>query len=344
MPARTRIDRIAPGLTLCVLVALAAWGLEVVQRNLAGRPWLDGLLLAIVIGAVVRTFGELPGQARAGVDFAAKPVLEAAIVLLGLTLDVQALLRAGPTLLAAIVIAVVAAFAAAYLIARWLGIPPRLAALVAIGNAICGNSAIAAAAPVVEADADEVAAAIAFTAVLGVVVVLLLPLAGRVLSLDELQFGVVAGLTVYAVPQVLAVTLPVSALSADVGTLVKLTRVLLLGPALVALGIWARSALRAGPERTRAAAGRPPVLPWFIAGFLLLAATRAAGLVPDEAIGPARTLSKLLTIVALAALGLGVDVREVRRAGTAVAGAAVGGVLVLFALALAAALLVRGEG
>lgn len=340
------IRRVAPGLLLCALIALAAWGVEAGQRHLLGRPWLDALLIAILLGAAVRAVWVPPRRMSSGVALAAKPVLEVAIVLLGLTLDVPALLRAGPTLLVAIVIAVVAAYVAAYAIARALGVAPRLAALVAIGNAICGNSAIAAAAPVVGAEADDVAAAIAFTAVLGVVVVLLLPLAGAALRLDDFQYGVVAGLTVYAVPQVLAAALPVSALSADVGTLVKLTRVLLLGPALVALGIWARAALRQGAGQGSHAATRPPVIPWFIAGFLVLAAARGAGLVPGDIIEPVRTVSKVLTIVALAALGLGVDVRDVRRVGASVGAAAIGGVLVLFAVAvgMALTLTVKGEG
>ena len=142
----------------------------------------------------------------------------------------------------------------------------------AIGNAICGNSAIAAAAPVLEAEAGEVAAAIAFTAILGIVVVLVLPFAGMAMSLDDYEHGVVAGLTVYAVPQVLAATLPVSILSAEVGTLVKLTRVLLLGPALVVMGIWARRSLGVRGDSTGA---RVPLVPWFVAGFVVMAMLRA---------------------------------------------------------------------
>ena len=105
-----------------------------------------------------------------------------------------------------------------YVICRALGLPQRMAVLVACGNSICGNSAIAAVAPVIGADGDDVASSIAFTAVLGVLVVLGLPLLVPLLRLSLTQYGVLAGLTVYAVPQVLAATLPIGALSNQVGT------------------------------------------------------------------------------------------------------------------------------
>lgn len=328
------VGGLAAGLALCAAVAAAGYGLELAQRQVLGRAWLDALMLAIIIGTLVRSLGVVSPVTDPGVRFAAKPVLEVAIVLLGLTLDVPALLRAGPTLLAVIFGAVVAAWLGAYALGRGLGLSQRLAALVAIGNAICGNSAIAAAAPVLDAEAGDVAAAIAFTAVLGIVVVLLLPFAGAALVLSDYDHGVVAGLTVYAVPQVLAATLPVSALSAEVGTLVKLTRVLLLGPALVAMGVWARTSLGV---RTRAAVNTP-LVPWFIAGFVAMALLRGSGVIPAALVEPVRTVSRVLTIVALAALGLGVDLSEVRRVGPRVAATAAGGILILFA---AATLLVR---
>jgi uncharacterized membrane protein YadS len=107
--------------------------------------------------------------------------------------------------------------------------------LIACGNSICGNSAIAAVAPVIGADGDDIAASISFTAVLGVVVVLTLPLLVPILQLSLTQYGVLAGLTVYAVPQVLAATLPIGALSNQVGTVIKLVRVLMLGPVVLGL-------------------------------------------------------------------------------------------------------------
>ncbi len=179
--------------------------------------------------------------------------------------------------------------AASYGICRVLGLPARMAILVACGNAICGNSAIAAVAPVIDAEPKDIAASIAFTAVLGVLMVLGLPLFVPLAGLSDNQYGVLAGLTVYAVPQVLAATVPVSLLATQVGTLVKLVRVLMLGPVVVAFSLIAP---RLPDERGRPAPrgsrlGFTKLVPWFILGFLALATGRSLGLVPDAAVRPA---------------------------------------------------------
>jgi uncharacterized integral membrane protein (TIGR00698 family) len=322
--------RVLPGFALSIAIALLATAGGRLEHAIAGRAWIEPLVLAILIGAGVRTAWTPGARWKPGIDFSAKPVLEVAIVLLGLTLNLPLLLRAGPLLAAGIVVAVVAALGVGYLLGRALGLRGRLALLVAVGNAICGNSAIAAVAPVIAADADDVASSIAFTAVLGVAVVLLLPGLMGPLALSEYQYGVVAGLTVYAVPQVLAATMPVSILSGQVGTLVKLTRVLMLGPIVLGLSVAMR---RRGATSTRGVAiGR--VVPWFIVGFLLLAGVRATGHVPDGAVTWAGRISSALTVVAMAALGLGVDVRVLARVGGAVTATAVGALVLLLGISV----------
>ena len=169
-----------------------------------------------------------------------------------------------------------------------------------------GNSAIAAVAPVIGAGAEDIAASIAFTAVLGVLVVLLLPLLVPLLALTLTQYGVLAGLTVYAVPQVLAATLPIGALSNQVGTVVKLVRVLMLGPVILLLSLFFRS-----QEKPK----WHELLPWFILGFLLLLGLRSGGFIPTVMLLPLKNIAALLTTISMAALGLGVDIRSVARAG-----------------------------
>ena len=323
------------GTALCVAIALAATALGGVEHALAGRAWIEPLVLAILIGVAMRTAWTPGARWTPGIDFSAKQVLEVAIVLLGLTLNLPLLLRAGPLLAAGIVIAVFLALGVGYLLGRTLGLRGRLALLVAVGNAICGNSAIAAVAPVIGAEPDDVASSIAFTAVLGVAVVLVLPHLMGPLGLSHYQYGVLAGLTVYAVPQVLAATLPVSALSGQVGTLVKLTRVLMLGPIVLGLSV----AMRRRGATPRGGVAMGGLVPWFIVGFLLLAAVRATGVVPEPAVASARWISGTLTVVAMAALGLGVDVRVLGRVGGSVTATAFGSLLLLLGISL---LLLRG--
>jgi uncharacterized integral membrane protein (TIGR00698 family) len=326
-----------PGAVLCIAIALLASLLGRAEYALLGRAWIEPLVLAILLGAAVRTAWTPAERWNEGIAFSAKPVLEVAIVLLGVTLDLPLLLRAGPVLAIGIVVAVVAALAAGYALGRTLGLRWRLALLVAVGNAICGNSAIAAVAPVMGAEPDDIASSIAFTAVLGVAVVLALPSLIGPLGLTDYQYGVLAGLTVYAVPQVLAATLPVSVLSGQVGTLVKLTRVLMLGPIVLGLSV----ARRKGGAATGATVPIGRLVPWFIVGFLALAAVRATGVVPESVVEAARVVSGALTIVAMAALGLGVDVRVLGRVGGAVTATALGALGILLAISLG---LVMGLG
>ena len=215
-------------------------------------------------------------------------------------------------------------------------LPHRMAVLIACGNSICGNSAIAAVASIIGATGREVASAIAFTAILGVVVVLALPLLVPVLDLSAKQYGVLAGLTVYAVPQVLAATTPFGSLSMQVGTLVKLLRVLMLGPIVLLLSVGMRRNAGADPVRTGVPWRPGRFIPWFITGFLLAAVLHSIGLVPQYALKSLQLIAGLLTTVAMAALGLGVDLRALARIGPRVTLAVAVSLLLLIGLSLGA--------
>ncbi|UPG73804.1 putative sulfate exporter family transporter [Roseomonas gilardii subsp. gilardii] len=331
------LRRLGPGVLLCAAIAALAAGIGQAEHALLGRDWLEPVVLAILLGTALRT-AWTPGKAFApGIAFSAKVLLEVAIILLGTALSAQALLAVGPALVLGIAAVVAVAIPASYGIGRLLGLPRRMAMLVACGNSICGNSAIAAVAPVIGAESRDIAASIAFTAVLGIVVVLSLPLAVPLLGLHETQYGVLAGLTVYAVPQVLAATAPVGALSVQLGTLVKLVRVLMLGPVVLVLSLLAARRREAAEPATRTQPrtrilGR--LVPWFILGFLGCAVLRSLGLIPQAALAPIASLTTLLTVISMAALGLGVDVRMVARAGALVVGAVIGSLLVLCVISL----------
>jgi uncharacterized integral membrane protein (TIGR00698 family) len=204
--------------------------------------------------------------------------------------------------------------------------------LIACGNSICGNSAIAAVAPVIGANADDIASSISFTAVLGVLVVLGLPFFVPILQLSLTQYGVLAGLTVYAVPQVLAATLPIGALSNQVGTVIKLVRVLMLGPVVLGLSLLAD---RIKPAHNRLYLRKPgfnELVPWFIIGFLVVLAVRSMDLIPEVVLPAITRVAGLLTTIAMAALGLGVDIRVVARSGARVTLAVTVSLIVLGAM------------
>ncbi|MET0527093.1 MAG: YeiH family protein [Microvirga sp.] len=320
--------QLGPGLAICAAISLVALALQAMEEHWTGRPWLEALVIAILIGTLVRTLWTPGSRWIPGIGFSAKTLLEIAVVLLGASISFQAVMEAGSALLLGIAGVVAVSIGASYGLCRMLGLPKRMAVLVACGNSICGNSAIAAVAPVIGARPEDVASSIAFTAILGVIVVLGLPILMPLLGLSLTQYGVLAGLTVYAVPQVLAATVPVSIVSTQLGTLVKLVRVLMLGPVVIGLS------LVTGRQSAAARLSLSRLVPWFIIGFLGLALLRSLNVIPDAVLNLVMPVATLLTVMAMAALGLGVDLKVLGKVGGRATLAVTLSLVVLIAISL----------
>lgn len=333
--AAGRIVGLAPGIGLSLMVALISMGVQSLEEHAFSHPYLEALVIAILLGMAIRTAWQPSARWRTGIAFSAKQLLEVAVTLLGVSISFAAIAASGPLLLGAIVATVAVIIAASYGISRMLGLPTRLSILIACGNSVCGNSAIAAVAPVIGASGDDIASSISFTAILGVVMVLGLPLLIPLLALSPNQYGILAGLTVYAVPQVLAATVPAGLIATQIGTLVKLMRVLTLGPIVVAFSLFGRK-LRENAEGAVKTHRFGPlqIVPWFIIGFLLLAALRSFDLVSPMLITPMLKAASILTIISMAALGLGVDVRVIRKVGGRVTAAVTLSLLLLLAISI----------
>jgi len=325
-----------PGIVLCLAITLVALAIQNVEERALAHPYVEALVIAILLGMAVRTFWRPSERWLVGIAFSAKQLLEIAVTLLGASISFAAIAASGPLLLAAIAGTVIVTLSVSFGVSRALGLSKKLAILIACGNSICGNSAIAAVAPVIGADGDDVASSISFTAVLGVLMVLGLPLLIPLLKLSATQYGILAGLTVYAVPQVLAATVPAGVVSTQIGTLVKLVRVLMLGPVVVGLSLFA-SQQRAGAAAKAGASKISPfkLVPWFIIGFLVLASLRSLQLIPEAATAPVTRAAALLTVVSMAALGLGVDVRVLASVGGKVTAAVTLSLMLLLAMSIA---------
>ena len=334
-PSGTGRMGLVPGVALATAVGVIALAVAAVEERVFGHPIVEGLVVAILLGMIIRTLWSPPARVEAGVDFASKEVLEVAVLLLGASVDLPLLLKAGPALAIGIVLLVVLGIASSYVIGRALGLPHKLSVLVACGNSICGNSAIAAVAPVIRAEKEDVASSIAFTAILGVAVVIGLPFLMHPLHLSNYQYGVLAGLTVYAVPQVLAAAFPVSVVSGQIGTLVKLVRVLMLGPVVLFFALRHRNDADAPPSVESDHFAITKFVPWFIIGFLALAGLRSGGAIPSTWVAPTRSISSWLTVAAMAALGLGVDLKAITKVGRPVIVTVTASLAVLVALSVA---------
>lgn len=306
----SKSQNLAPGLVVAGLLAGCAYWFEEIEWQLTEHRVIEAMVVAILFGLLVRNTTNLPRAVDAGAVFVSKSVLELAVALFGAGINVQSITAAGPGLLFAIVLGVVLGMCISLVIGKGLGLSYRLAYLIAVGNSICGNSAIAAVAPVVKAERHEVASAIGLTAIAGVGTVLVLPILIPALNLSDYQYGIVAGMAVYAVPQVVAAAFSVSLVSGEIATFVKLVRVMLLGPLLVTTGIYMNA--RGGDvQRVRLKDLVPP----FVAGFFALMVLRSAGIIPSDLADLMRDVARVLTIWAMAGLGLGVELAAIRAVG-----------------------------
>jgi uncharacterized integral membrane protein (TIGR00698 family) len=329
-----RFAAFIPGIVLCGLITLVSMGIQRAEEHAFGHPYIEALVIAILTGMAIRSVGNLSDRFQAGIAFSAKQLLEVAVMLLGASISFAAVAASGIFLIGAIIATVIVTLGVSYGLSRMLGLSTKLSILVACGNSICGNSAIAAVAPIIDANGDDIASSISFTAILGVLMVLGLPLLIPLLHLSATQYGVLAGLTVYAVPQVLAATVPAGLVSTQIGTLVKLVRVLMLGPLVVALSLFAPR-LRGGSAGGKVKPVSPfKLVPWFIIGFLVLAALRSFAVVPDVVVTPVSRIAAILTVVSMAALGLGVDVRVLSNVGGRVTVAVTLSLMLLLAMSI----------
>lgn len=328
-----RLRELAPGVVACVLVGggsiLAA---DLLARAL-GRTVVEAIVLALLLGIALRA---LPWRATLapGAGFAAKPILEAGVAVVGASIDLGRLAGSGLVLAAIVLIGVFGGLALSLLLARRLGLSARLALLVAAGNSICGNSAIAAVGSVIGATKAEIASAIGLTAIAGLVMVLGLPVVAATAGIDQVRYGVLTGMTVYAIPQVAAAAFPVGPIAGETAMLVKLTRVVLLAPITIGTAlIWPR----VQPGADREASGRPSLsklVPWFVALFLVLAAARTLGLIPAATGDTARAAGGILLTFGMVGVGFAVDPQAIRAVGPRVGLATVLSLLVMIALAV----------
>ena len=265
-----RFAEVLPGLALSVLVGLAARLVHhYLPAHLAGA--LGEVIFAVLIGLLLGNALPLPDFLTPGIRFSFQTVLRAAIVLLGAAFSFQQVLAIGGKALVMIVILMSLALAAAHFLGRLAGVPGRLATLIGVGTAVCGNSAIVATAPVIRARDDEVSFAVATNTLFGTLAVLLYPVIGRLLHFGDAQFGTWVGTAVNDTSQVVAAGFAFSEAAGRLATAVKLTRNALMGAVIVGVGI---AYARAGAETGVAGAARTRWMqsfPLFVLGFLAMA-------------------------------------------------------------------------
>ncbi len=300
------VPRRWPGLLLALVLAAVAYGLG------QWLPLLGGAVIGIVLGIALGAW--LPRRERfaPGITFASKQLLQASVVMLGFGLDLGQVLRTGAQSLVVTLSTLGVAFLVAWLLGRALGVQGKLAALVGIGTAICGGSAIAATAPILESDEHDTAYAVSTIFLFNIVAVLLFPALGHLLHMTQQGFGLWAGTAINDTSSVVAAGYHYGKLAGDEATIVKLTRAVLIVPICVVLAVWM--------ARRKHAAGTGGFslrksFPWFIAWFLVASAIRSTGLLPQAAQDATHALAGFLIVVALTAVGLSANLRKMAATG-----------------------------
>jgi uncharacterized integral membrane protein (TIGR00698 family) len=333
-PAAAVSKQAEPWVGVALAVALAAVGFGLAR--LPGLAVMGPLSLALLLGIAWRATLGVPDVAWAGLRLSSRPVLRAGIVLMGARLDYGVLWTAGPKLLALSVLVIAVAIVGMYALAVRVGLPRHLGMLLAVGTGICGASAVAAASSVTRASEEDTSLALAMMGLLGTAGVFFYVAVGGLLGLTPRELGVLTGGTLHEVAQVIAAAFTWGTVSGDMGTVVKLTRVVLLAPALLLVGwYWRRTSADhiAGDLTASFSLANPPV-PWFVLGFLAVGAINSAGWLPPLVQGALVQASIFAMAVAMAAMGCATDLAQVRRAGARTLVVGLVGFTVLFGLVL----------
>ena len=305
-----RYIALAPGVSVCLVIALIAiW-----VREVSGVKILNPVVVALAIGIAIRAVMGLPAAWRPGTAYVVRPVLRAAIVILGLQVTLSQLLSIGPYALALAVAAVGLTMVFTIWLGARLGVDAPMAMLLGTGTGICGASAIVAANQVAGSKQEDVAYALAVITLCGTVSVVVYPYIGQWLGLSATTYGIWAGASVHEVVQAVAAAGAWPEPGAvEIGTLTKLARVVLLAPAVIGLGYWAS---RGAPGNAKT-----PV-PWFAIGFfaLVVAGDLVLRVSPETqklAVGFSRFVVPIMLSASVAALGLGTDLKALREKGAA---------------------------
>ncbi|SJZ32936.1 YeiH family protein [Selenihalanaerobacter shriftii] len=291
-----------PGLVLAVIIGMLG-------RYLSNWiPNLGGVTLAIILGFIIGNIFKLDDKYDLGIRYAEKKLLAVAIMLMGLKLELDVLSQLGFSSILIIVTMVISTVSIGFILGRLLGLSKSFSLLLGVGNGICGSSAIAAAAPIVSEDEEEIGLSVSVVNLLGTFGIFILPfITTYVLKLDELTSGLMIGSTLQATGQVVAAGFSVSDAVGKIATIVKMGRILVLGPVVLFLSLFM------GNEKTEAK-GKAKI-PSFIIGFFILSIIGTLQILPGTVVKYLKDLSKILLTIAMAGIGLKIRISSLIKQG-----------------------------
>ncbi len=300
------------GVIICFAVAGAATGLEI----LIPGDLLGASIIALFMGTIINSFFH-PAWIKPSLKFVSKKILKVAIILLGASLSINTIMEVGKMTFFVMVFTFAMCFGGGYFIRKLFGLNWKLSNLISAGTGICGGSAVAAIAPVIDADDKDVAFALSSTFLFDMVMVALYPLMGMWLGMNDMAYGIWAGTSVNDTASVVASGYAFSEAAGDFATMVKLTRTIAIIPTVL---VFAYIGTRAKQKELKAqnSGGKVnliKIIPWFIGGFLLLAILNSVITIPADVSNAVKGTSKFLMVTALGAIGLNTSITDFRKAG-----------------------------
>jgi uncharacterized integral membrane protein (TIGR00698 family) len=308
----TRLQEAFPGLVVSAMLATVAF-LLADQPLFKDTLHLSALLLVILVGMALRTIIHVPDWAAPGVRVAQRPVLRWAVAGLGFRLSLGEIVKIGGPALVVVVTSTFAALWFGWWVGRRLGLPDKLATLLAVGGGICGASAVVAADSVVQADKRDSALAVGVITLLGTIGIVAYPWIGRAAGMGNFLYGVWDGASLHEMAQVVAAGSGFGKESTAIATVVKLVRICLLAPVVFFLAWRVRVATHA------AASDKPQVsaVPWFLLMFVVFAALNSTGWLPKDWVQLIQRVDLWLLCVGMAGVGLQTSFHDLGRAGWA---------------------------
>ncbi len=309
--------KLLPGFGVALLIAAVAKWLE----SLLPIHLIGASVIALFIGMLINHFIKPSTLLAGGLKFTSKKILKFAIILLGTSLSIGTILQVGKMSLMVMCFTLLTCFGGGYFIGKALGLNWKLSNLISAGTGICGGSAIAAIAPVIDAEDRDIAYAMSATFLFDMAMIVLFPIMGRALGLSDMAYGLWAGTAVNDTSSVVAAGYAFSEGAGDFATMVKLTRTLSIIPtviifALIEVHLKKKAANANGDgKNVKANVKVSKIFPWFILGFVAMAIVNSLGVIPVEVSAGAKTLSKFLMVAALAAIGLNTSFKDMKKSG-----------------------------
>ena len=311
------IKKNALGIGLCLLIAIPSW--------ILGKlfPIIGGAVIAILLGMLVTVFLKNKTPFEAGIKFTSKKILQWAVILLGFGLNMNVIFKTGLQSLPIILCTIITSLVTAFIVHKLLNIPSKISTLIGVGSSICGGSAIAATAPVIDADDEQIAQAISVIFFYNVLAAILFPILGKLIGFDTSggeAFGIFAGTAVNDTSSVTAAAATWDSMwnlgnaTLDKAVTVKLTRTLAIIPITLILAFLQTRKVSESKNKV----SLKKIFPFFIIYFVIASIITTIAVscsVPADFFAPFKILSKFFIVMAMAAIGLNTDIVKLIKTG-----------------------------